>query len=473
MLYTINLAGTTAEVIETPVSRTLGITDMYRDFRDVDNQHHLEDKLSKLESHAAKIINYIRDTFEEGKQNVEIVRPDRDVLRKFLFIMKYRNSTFHKRFYYQNADHYMSDDKQRLLQYMRKKGYQKPVDVWFDNINTMLDLEMDPEQKWMKWLMEHAYPDDAKWFIAHSQMMYLALCTPSGQDDEFLLTENAYSVHEGPVSQSVDPQTGDMVDTAYSEFHVFSFISPKLVMVLRSFILPGPEEDADESVRTWRETMSQMNASQHNNPRDVKSLLEDLPIAKARNSYTQLVNGRVVLLGAQGWSPTVHDKFCFRFFPISTNHTNMINSIMLEQSYSISTIVFKSKLAAGKTLKHYLHMPCELDGKHVFKIVGDAQDDLRLMFLKKLEQAARQLGHTTTAIYHSITMKPNFECMGQIFAKHLPEKPSAFMRLYVKLGKFLISTETCRKLKICRRKRCDVAKRHGPSSQNAQYENQN
>ena len=99
MLHAINLADDTADlIVETPVSRTFGLTDMYRDFTDATNQHSLEEQLSRLESRAGRIINTIRKTFEKGKREVWITRPDRDVLRKFLFIMKYRGSQTHKTF---------------------------------------------------------------------------------------------------------------------------------------------------------------------------------------------------------------------------------------------------------------------------------------------------------------------------------------------------------------------------------------
>lgn len=192
MVNVINLDAATAEIVEQPVAKTLGMTDMYRDLRHDTNQNHLEENFSTLESRAALVINKIRKAFEAGDRDVWIIRTERDTLRKFLFIMKYRGSGAHKRYYHHDAEEYSENDKERLLKYMREKGYKKPVDVWFDNINAMLELKMDPQMEWMGWLREHVYPDDAMWFIAHSQMMYLALCTPSGPESEFLLTENAY-----------------------------------------------------------------------------------------------------------------------------------------------------------------------------------------------------------------------------------------------------------------------------------------
>ena len=362
MIYSINLERTKPEILETPVAKTFGLVDMYRDFAGAVNQQCLEQKLSKLESLAGGVIGKIRKAFEAGEDNVWITRSDRDVLRKFLFIMKYRGSGAHKRYSHQDADSYSEDDKHRLLEYMEKRGFKKPVDVWFDNIHNMLDLKIDPEKKWMSYLMDKVYPDDAKWFIAHSQMMYLALCTPSKKDDEFLLTENAYSIHEGPMFFRVDPITNEEATGAYTELHVFAVISPKLMMVLRSFILPVIEEDDDEETRTWREEMHSLNAVQYG-AQKLHSILEDLPITKARNSYTKLVNGRIVPLDRGGRSPRLNDKFSFRFFPISTDHTQRINSIMLDNSYSISRIAFKSQSSARITLEYYLRTTYSVDGK--------------------------------------------------------------------------------------------------------------
>jgi Protein of unknown function (DUF4238) len=145
MLHAIDLSKDTVEIIETPVARTFGLTDMYRNFADATNQHYLEQKFSQLESNAGAIVSKVRKAFGAGHQDVWITRPERDVLRTFLFIMKYRGLRAHKRFYHQTADDYAENDREKLLEYMRKKGYQRPIDVWFDSIKAMLDLKIDTE----------------------------------------------------------------------------------------------------------------------------------------------------------------------------------------------------------------------------------------------------------------------------------------------------------------------------------------
>jgi len=437
MLYTLDLSTPKATINETAVGRTFGLTDMYRDFADATNQHYLEDQLSKLESRVGEIISTIRKAFEAQDRDLWLTRPERDILRKFLFIMKYRGSTMHKRFYHEGAEGYNADDRERLLQYMQEHGFKKPVDVWFDNIKGMLDLKMEPDGRWISDLQERIYPDDAQWFIAHTQMMYLAFCTTSIDDDEFLLTENAYSIHEGPNSYRLDPQTGEHIPTAYTEYHVFAVISPKLIMVLRSVLLPVPEEDNNKKIDDWRKSMYKLNIDQHSYPMLSGSVLADLPITKASNSYSKIVDDGIALLEGEDGTPRADHKFCFRFFPLGTDHVNKINTIMLEESTRISHIVFRSYSGARKVFEHYLSLPVESGFKYVPN-VPDVSDDPRVVFLKKLEKAVKQMGSSVTASYQTqgteLIEERNNEAWGEVFEKHLPNEPTDFMKLYNNLG---------------------------------------
>ena len=468
MLHTINLAGETGEIDETPVSRTFGLKDMYRDFAEASNQHYLEEQLSRLESSAGRIISKILKAFEAGETEVWLTRRERDTLRKFIFIMKYRGSGFHRRFYHQDAEGYSANDRDEMLKYMQEKGFKKPIDVWFDNIKGMLELEMDLEYKWIGRLRDRIYPDDAMWFLANTQMNYLAFCTASNKDDEFLLTENLYNIYEGPSSYATNPDTGENTLKAYTEYHTFSIISPKLVMVLRSVILPVPEEDSDESTKEWRSSRYNDTIMQHNDPLTAGSKLLDLPIAKARNSYTIFKEGRLVLKEGEDGSLRAYHKFCFRFFPISTDHVNKINSIMLEESRSISTITFKSQLGARKALEYYLGMPRNHPGLYNHKLFGDVPGDLRRLFIKKLEQALEKLGSVIVAV--GKVQKPKsdpedtLDILSEMLEKALPKEPSEVMKLYMKLGRFINLIDSGIELTLSRRKWQDHVQGHGPIS---------
>ena len=429
MIYAINLAGTEPQITETPVACTFGQMDMYRDFANTPNQHEVEQKLSRLEANAAQIIHKIRKEYEAQKNGIWITRSERDILRKFLFIMKYRGPRFRQRFDHQLPDEYCADDAEQLRAYMRKKGYKRPVDVWFDNIKVLVDLKMDPEMKWANELMERIYPDDAKWAIINMQCMYLSICTPSSQEDEFLLTENSYSIHEGPNSPG-----------AYTEFHVFAVISPKLIMVLRSFVLPVPEEDQDPDIKEWRQKFYALNAALHIDPSHANSCLQDLPVRKARNSYSKVVNGRLIPIDGIDRKLRLDDKFCFEFFPITTTHVNKINSVMLEESYHISTVAFKSKSGARKALEFHLTTPLAQNefGKRIF----ETPDDVRLVGFKKLEQAAKQLGSDIAASDIAATClvleekQEKMEQLTQLLEKNMPNEPTDTMKTYMKLGEF-------------------------------------
>ena len=78
------------KVTQAPLSRSFGLLDMYRDINNSD-EFELESKLSKLEGKAAEIMNKIRKRFEGGAPDIWLKRAERDTLRKFLFIMKYRS----------------------------------------------------------------------------------------------------------------------------------------------------------------------------------------------------------------------------------------------------------------------------------------------------------------------------------------------------------------------------------------------
>jgi hypothetical protein len=433
-VHTLDLSGATSQLIEAPLSRIFGQVDMYRDFAKAKNQQYIENQLADLESLAGMVISKICKSFEAGAVDVWISRLERDTLRKFLFIMKYRSSNMHKRFCHESAEEYCADDRERLLAYMKKKGFIKPIEVWFDNIKAMLKLKMDPRGLWMEEIRKRAYPDDAEWFILHTQGMYMALCTPSTPEEEFLLTENGYGIHEGPVSAHIDPKTGNLIPTSYTEYHVFSVISPRLMIVLRSFLLPNPLEDNSNDIREFRQTCYQQCANLHNVPDEANSVLADLPISKARNSYTRIVDGQAVLLAGEDGTQRASHRFGFPFFPITAEQVHKINFIMLEESYRIRTIVFGTPAAAKKTIEYYLTRAT--DGR--FKVVSSKPDDRRLVFLRKLEGVVRAMGSDVIAVYHTLVDPPTeeewLEEFGQAAAKSLPEQPTAFMQLYMKIG---------------------------------------
>ena len=402
MLNVVRLDKDPPEISRVLVKRTFGKTDMYKDdsmFTGKD-QMRIERKLSDIERVASRIIAKVTDAHEAGKNEISLSRYDKDVLRKFLFVMKYRGLNFFRRFNHQTAEEYDSNDRDGFLEYMRVKNFKRPLDVWFDNLLKIIDMPMDPAGKWTMELFDSIYVGDAVWLFTNIRTMYLAFVTPSDISEEFILTENAFGIHEGPVSCSIDRMTGEQEITAYTEFHVLSVISPRLAMVLRHSYLPEPLEDKDKKVRDGKKEMLAMQAQAHTDPDRVTSLLQDLPVSKARNSYTTIRNGRLVLASGADGVPRATDTFRFLFFPLESRHVQTINTVMLDQAHKISTLVFNSKTALRRALEFYLSSPTQTNGHYSLKTISDRQDDPMLLLFRKLEHLAHSLGSDVKAKYH-------------------------------------------------------------------------
>ncbi|KAF8537001.1 hypothetical protein BDD12DRAFT_848587 [Trichophaea hybrida] len=387
MLKLLNLQ--TMELEEQPLSKAFGLRDMYRDFdRSNPDQHRIEQKLSALESKAGTILANAQKAFTSGKDSVQMLRGERDTLRKFLFIMMYRNKMFYGRYNHQSADDYKADDRVKMLAYMKEKGFEKPIDVWFANLEAILDLHMDAEQNWAMKIMEKAYPDDAAWFFKNMQMYFMTFCTPKDPKDEFLLTENVYGIFEGCST-----------DEGWTDHHLFAPVSSRLMIVLRSNILPsGFEDDSEESRKRMLADIVALYGPAHG-----KSMLEDLPVERATNNYSKIVNRKPVLLPTK--IRRENHKFYFRFFGVDTSHVQKINIVMIEEAFNTSIMLYKEPEGFKRALEAYLLT--DLPG---FKRLADISNHgslnynpnseeitikkERVAYIKGLEKIARELGST-------------------------------------------------------------------------------
>ncbi|GAW21062.1 hypothetical protein ANO14919_105750 [Xylariales sp. No.14919] len=407
----VNLKADPIAIEETKVKRILGQYDMYQDTAlPAAQRRQIETMLGKLEAHVSTIFRKMTKAFDAGDPSVWVTREERNAIRKFLFILKYRGSTFHNRFYHENPDQYDANDKSRLQTYMEKNSLKRPVDVWFHNLKTIMNLNMNTEG-WQRELVEQMYSDDAMWFIMHSEMMYMAICTPSETDAEFILTDNSYNVFEGPNTFVQNPATGEFSDNGWTSFHEFAPLSPKLMIILRSFLFPVPEEDSDPEIKAWRDARRKEAVDDWYGTSQ-QSSLADLPIKKARNSYSEVVNGRVRLLPGEDGVKRKTDKFCFQFFPVGMEHVNKINHILFDNAYRCTNIVFNSKDTFFKTLEWYMTYSSTL-GK---LITGDSEKERR-KHLQNLAALMKSLGSTREPVWtespgHAMS---EFEQLGALF----------------------------------------------------------
>ena len=266
---------------------------------------------------------------------------------------------------------------------MEEKGLKRPIDIWFQGLKTIMNLKMEANN-WERELVDNMYLEDAKWFFMHTEMMYMSIVTPADPGAEFILTDNSYNIFEGPNMVDVDPFTGQATETEWASLHEFAPLSPKLMIVLRSFLLPVPEEDSDPAKRMWREEQRKTAGVDH-----FESSLADLPITKPRNSYSEVVDGRVRLLPGEDGARRKTDKFCFQFFPISTDHVNKINYILFDNAYACTNIVFYSQNPFDETLEWYMTNTDMLS-----KAAGIGSAEERRKFLKGLAALMQSLGST-------------------------------------------------------------------------------
>jgi hypothetical protein len=127
---------------------------------------------------------------------------------------------------------------------------------------------------------------------------------------------------------------------------------------------------------------------------EVKSILADLPITRARNNYSTFVNGHLQIDDGKHWKPAKSHQFWFQYFPISTEQVQTINGIFFDNAYITSRIVFKTKDVFTRSLESYLAAPCETG-----KIIGGDDAELQLKFLKRLTAVSKSLGSNKETVW--------------------------------------------------------------------------
>merc|ERR1712000_316403 len=110
-------------------------------------------------------------------------------------------------------------------------------------------------------------------FIVHANFSYIAFCTPTANEDEFLLTDQCYNVFEGPTGETFCAKTGEYMGNTFLCYHEFGPVTPRLIIILRSMILPEALEDTDPRIQKSRQMMMDAVATQFPDPESVKSIL--------------------------------------------------------------------------------------------------------------------------------------------------------------------------------------------------------
>jgi hypothetical protein len=189
-----------------------------------------------------------------------------------------------------------------------------------------------------------------------------------------------------------------------SKFDVSTDVG-KLPSDINLAIEPEALEDKDSKVEKARQRMLYAASVQFPEPENVKSILEDLPVAKAMNSYSRVVNSRLELAPGESGTPQCRDRFIFRFWTISTNHIIIINSIFLDNFLRCNSIVFGSQIPFRQTLEAYMNTQA-----HGFKRISVGEygaKTTRLACLEKLDIVLKKPGVEKVPIFCDKTGEGN------------------------------------------------------------------
>ena len=185
----------------TPIDTTYGIVNMYRDEDHAKDVDHIEKAFSRLESDAARIIQKIDKAAEKGQ--VTLPRNEVNMLRKFLFLLSYRNDRRSRQFIDENFD---EDTYNHIKEFQTEHGLKDTKAAWLFNIKNMLDSEHweigdNPKILWV----------DRTDYKLEQQMYQLGFfCAPQGF--EFINT-GSMGLFEG--SQIVNPVLRTMMDAMF------------------------------------------------------------------------------------------------------------------------------------------------------------------------------------------------------------------------------------------------------------------
>ncbi|KAG6062583.1 hypothetical protein E4U32_002145 [Claviceps aff. humidiphila group G2b] len=360
----IDMSTEVAFATEKPVGSIFGRFNMYQK-AGISNkeQTRIEHKFNRLESDASAIFRRMLTALTANRRGLWLTREERNQVRKFLFVMKYRGPTSFGRYCHATMETYSAEDKEQLAMYMREKSFSRPIDVWMDNLEKLIDVKMDAQMDWIQQLPTRMYPTDAYWAITHIQCSYMTLCTPSARDAEFIVADNCYSIAEGPHEVSMDAKSGKRAVQKWTSLHEFGPISPRLLIVLRSTLFTSPQEDgADADVKETRELLQSCQEAMFGPLSE--TLLADLPVSKASNNYSEVVDGVLRAIPGAAGAPSRGHSFFFNFFQLENAHVDRINGVFLDNASSCHSLMFHTEAAFRRSLEWYMD-DCEYFPKYV------------------------------------------------------------------------------------------------------------
>jgi hypothetical protein len=193
-----------------PIGTVYGVTNLYKDVRNVDDVHEVEKKLSILESRAARAVSTILAA--TGTSSCKLIRKNLIDLRKFLFIMHIRSSRLSGEYFKERHDHVHTPGLEWLQAYKKRHGLQSDTEMWLHTLRYYLDtphkelmrhgreIKLKHGGKIMEMLKTKIDPDEEHFnALAYEGLADGSfLCIWEAADgEEFVLGDSSFGLWEG------------------------------------------------------------------------------------------------------------------------------------------------------------------------------------------------------------------------------------------------------------------------------------
>ncbi|KAF9053388.1 hypothetical protein BJ165DRAFT_858025 [Panaeolus papilionaceus] len=327
------------------IGTVYGVTNLYRDVTNVEQVDEVEEKFSKLEGHCAKIIQDLHKRLygsASDRRTFPITRKDLGQLRKFLFLMHFRNSGLQQSYFDpEHPDHRSTRDVMEERWAQVPSGAKSSKDVWLHAMKYYLDTphsqillqvaERAPGKANLFTLLKTLNPDiienadlmDAITYHQQADLFYLSV-VQAAPGHEFTLGNSTFGLWEGVIGDG---------PTAHHGVHRIYVISPRIALILRLNIYLDCEPGLLE---------------------DTKSRILSIKLPQPSCTFGFQGSESFLAMAQYRASPaSQNDLFSFPIVKLSVEETFHLNTIVLQNVGMLGSLTFKDPSCMRITLRKF------------------------------------------------------------------------------------------------------------------------
>ncbi|PFH48613.1 hypothetical protein AMATHDRAFT_5642 [Amanita thiersii Skay4041] len=334
----------TCRLEERPVGRVYGVMNLYKDAKNIENAYHLEEMLARLESSVGVVIKKIHDALEQEVHEIKMERKEIEGLRKFLFVMQYREAALSGTYYDENHPELAEIGggskgyKSWVERVKEEKELEKPIDIWLYFLEYFLNT---PHHAIMARAVEamkrrgasplplpNSEEDEAlEDFPAVDYMgltgtFYLGILE-AADGCEFVLCSNSFGIWEGTFA-------------GVPCMHRLFVISPRVVLLLRKNEFRPDDQMSSELLGLVNSSFMEINMpSPVVEYKAAGDLTDDAFVAYKLSDAAQ------------------HDLFNFSITKLTKEQTENVNLVTMVNVIDGGAVTFRSKDAMIGMLQRY------------------------------------------------------------------------------------------------------------------------